>query len=117
MTNDILTEILDESVLPDLYKNSLKNSLDRIEKSLPEDINIPKERWLAIGHHMSEVINRAIKKEQLPSIKSDTADQIESLYIEKSKKILDGFTDLKNINTASETLLLAIHLQCAANGY
>lgn len=82
------------------------------------DIAIPRERWLAMGHHMAEVVNRSSRREQLDDLDEDTMAQIDPSCVEQSRTILWKLSEEGDtMRRPSEIVLLAIHLQCAAEGF
>lgn len=119
MKTKILQQILLDASLDTEGTVLLKKTLCDIEDILVDTRKcIPDERYLAVGHHMAEVIKRAQRGEVLAKIDQETEDQIESAYKEKSKNILTSLKSLGNTtSSSSEIILLAIHLQCASNGF
>ncbi|SEI98616.1 hypothetical protein SAMN05660742_102177 [Propionispira arboris] len=119
MKTKVLQQILRDASLDAEGNVLLKKTLDDIEEILIDTRNcIPDERYLAVGHHMAEVIKRAQRGEVLAKIDQDTEDQIEGSYKEKSRNILTSLKSLGDTTTSSsEIILLAIHLQCASNGF
>lgn len=119
MKTKVLQQILLDASLDEAGNVLLKKTLEDIEDILIDTRKcIPDERYLAVGHHMAEVIKRAQRGEVLAKIDQDTEDQIEASYKEKSRNILTSLKSLGDTTTSSsEIILLAIHLQCASNGF
>ncbi|WP_019552661.1 PRD domain-containing protein [Propionispira raffinosivorans] len=119
MKTKVLQQILRDASLDEAGNVLLKKTLGDIEDLLIDTRKcIPDERYLAVGHHMAEVIKRAQRGEGLAKIDQETEDQIEASYKEKSRNILTSLKSLGNTtSSSSEIILLAIHLQCASNGF
>lgn len=118
MKQKIIRNILENSTLDEENKRRLQQVLMLTEETLALREEIPEDRWLAMGHHLAEAINRTIRGELLAPIDEDTMLQIEKIYIEKGYQILYSLAEVgKNIYSTSEVALFAIHLQCAAYGF
>ena len=117
MSDEIWQEILEAERQSCNSEQRLQQGLAAIAAALG-DIAIPRERWLAMGHHMAEVVNRSARKEQLEELDEDTMAQIDPACVEQSRTILWELSEEGDtLRRSSEVVLLAIHLQCAAEGF
>lgn len=118
MLEKIIRKILEECKVNDEDEIWLRLVVEKAYCAT-EKINlcIEETRWLAIGVHLAGAIKRVINGEELPEIDAATVKQIRPEIQVLSSEILSSIQNIGDgITSLPETILLAVHLQCAQDG-
>lgn len=119
MFEKIMLEILEESKVSCEDVGWLKCVVEKTYHTT-ERINLCIEtaRWLAIGVHLAGAIKRARNEEKLPEIDPSIVKQIRPEMQALSSEILSSIQGIgTGITSLPEVILLAVHLQCAQDGF
>jgi len=119
MFEKIMQEILEETKVSGEDIVWLKCVVEKAYHTTKRiNLCIETARWLAIGVHLAGAIKRARNGEILPEIDPSIVKQIRPEMQAISGEILSSIQSIgARIASLSEIILLAVHLQCAQDGF
>lgn len=119
MIDQTMQEILAETKLMGAEADILRKVLAAVESGAGGlGISLEPGRWLAIGVHLAAAIKRAKIAEALPEIDAAMLEQISPEMQALSRQILMAIEEIGTTMTSlPEIILLAVHLQCAKDGF
>ena len=78
------------------------------------ELNMPEDRWLALGIHLVSVVRRVKNGNTLPLVEQAILEQVDSDMQDLSRQVLQAAeVTMSCKNDATEVLLLAVHFATA----
>ncbi len=111
MMDDILKELTESKPENISEISECKVILHRIEgETRRVGIDIPKDRWLAIGAHVLGFVRRMKNKERLPVIEAELFAEIHPDMVALSRRVLVSEGETWQVDE-TEAFLLAVHFE------
>lgn len=119
MIDEVMQAILAETGLVGPEVATLRQVIEAVAAGTAGlAIVLEPSRWLAIGVHLTAAIKRAAVAEPLPEIDAVMLEQISPEMQAISRQVLSSIEDVgTTITSLPEIILLAVHLQCAKEGF
>lgn len=111
MIDDIVKELAESTPEYSSEFSELRRLLQKIEgETRLLGIDIPKDRWLAIGAHVLAFVRRMTNKEKLPVIEAELFAEVHPDMVALSRRVLGEEQKDWQVDE-TEAFLLAVHFE------